>query len=484
MFLRFRYRLGFETLCAEVTDSLAWRRFCRIGITDAVPHPTTLMKITTRCGEQAVDQLNEALLRKADAAHVVKLDRVRADTTVVPANVSYPTDSGLLSKGVAKLTKTVRAIQALGLARRTRFRNRTRSVRRRAHQVAAWLRRRSGDAKDEVLGAHRRAGPDRRRRRQRRPFRGHKCPASAACGRAIRPRAGPPLWWPSSSAPSGRWSRSWSRPAPASPARSPTAADRVVSLHDTDARPIRKGRLGRPVEFGYKAQVTDNAHGIVLDHVVELGNPPDAPMLAPAIARVTKLFGQVPKAVTADRGYGEATVETELESMGVKHVAIPRRGRPGPQRQQIEFSPPLPQARQVAHRFRRSDRAPEALLGMGPHHARRHRRCAHLVRMGCARTQRHQDRRSHRRTRNKERFNANQPAHSHRTTDAAIHHHRRTVPPDTVPASPVTPPVRKRPENGGENDRRGRDRASRGHSRCRSCRERSVPTPGFSGRSS
>jgi hypothetical protein len=55
MFLRFRYRLGFETLCDEVTDSLAWRRFCRIGITDAVPHPTTLMKITTRCGQPAVD---------------------------------------------------------------------------------------------------------------------------------------------------------------------------------------------------------------------------------------------------------------------------------------------------------------------------------------------------------------------------------------------------------------------------------------------
>ena len=71
--------------------------------------------------------------------------RVRTDTTVVPANVSYPTDSGLLSKGVAKLTKTV------GLACRTSFRDRTRSVRRRAHQIVAWLRRRSGDAKDEVL---------------------------------------------------------------------------------------------------------------------------------------------------------------------------------------------------------------------------------------------------------------------------------------------------------------------------------------------
>ena len=89
------------------------------------------MKITTRCGEGPVDQLNEALLKKAMAAHVVKLDKVRADTTVVPANVAYPTDSGLLTKGVAKLTKTVRALlQMLGLARRSRFRDRTRSVRR------------------------------------------------------------------------------------------------------------------------------------------------------------------------------------------------------------------------------------------------------------------------------------------------------------------------------------------------------------------
>jgi IS5 family transposase len=119
----------------------------------------------------------------------------------------------------------------------------------------------------------------------------------------------------------------------------PVGASRVVSLHDTDARPIAKGRLGRPVEFGYKAQVTDNTQGIVLDHIVEKGNPPDAPMLPVAIARITKLFGKVPKAVTADRGYGEASVQTELESLRVKHVAIPRKGRPGPQRQQIESAP-------------------------------------------------------------------------------------------------------------------------------------------------
>ena len=43
----------------------------------------------------------------------------------------------------------------------------------------------------------------------------------------------------------------------------PDGATRVVSLHDGDARPIAKGRLGKPVEFGYKAQVVDNDDGIV-----------------------------------------------------------------------------------------------------------------------------------------------------------------------------------------------------------------------------
>src|SRR5215813_5756857 len=51
MFLKFRHRLGYESLCAEVADSVSWRRFCRIPLDGRVPHPTTLMKLTSRCGE-------------------------------------------------------------------------------------------------------------------------------------------------------------------------------------------------------------------------------------------------------------------------------------------------------------------------------------------------------------------------------------------------------------------------------------------------
>jgi transposase, IS5 family len=93
MFLKFRYRLGFESLCREVSDSITWRQFCRIGLTQPVPHPTTLMKLTTRCGSAAVEGLNKALLAKAVEAKVLRFSRIRVDTTVVPSNVAYPTDS-------------------------------------------------------------------------------------------------------------------------------------------------------------------------------------------------------------------------------------------------------------------------------------------------------------------------------------------------------------------------------------------------------
>jgi transposase, IS5 family len=46
----------------------------------------------------------------------------------------------------------------------------------------------------------------------------------------------------------------------------PDGATRLVSLHDRDARPIAKGRLGEPVEFGYRAQPVDNEDGVFVDY--------------------------------------------------------------------------------------------------------------------------------------------------------------------------------------------------------------------------
>src|SRR4029079_13017085 len=108
----------------------------------------------------------------------------------------------------------------------------------------------------------------------------------------------------------------------------PDGTTRVVSLHDAEAHPIGKGLLGKPVEFGYKAQLVDNEDGVIVDHNVEAGNPPDAPLLAPAIQRIKRRAGRAPRAVTADRVYGEAGVENDLRAAGVRHIVLPTKGKP------------------------------------------------------------------------------------------------------------------------------------------------------------
>jgi len=119
----------------------------------------------------------------------------------------------------------------------------------------------------------------------------------------------------------------------------PDGATRRVSLHEPDARPIARGRLGKPAEFGYKAQLIDNDDGVIADYAVGQGNPADGPQLAPAVQRVIKRTGTRPRTVTADRSYGEKAIEDDLHGLGVRHVVIPRKGKPGKARQAAERRP-------------------------------------------------------------------------------------------------------------------------------------------------
>ena len=307
-----------------------------------MPHPTTLMKLTTRCGEAAVAGLNEALLAKAAGQKLLRTARLRADTTVIPANVAYPTDSGLLARAVGKIARTVRRVQAAGAATRTGARDRRRAAARRVREIASKLRTRAKLGREEssrviarltgeladlaeaaaaeaaaVLRNGRRALPAALSGRMRGRLRRALDELAVTIGRAATVVA-----------------QARSRLA----GQMPDSATRLVSLHDPDARPIRKGRIDKPVEFGYKAQVIDNDDGVVLDYSVEYGAAADGPQLAPAIARAARRAGRMPGAVTADRGYGQPVVERDLHALGVRTVAIPRQGPVPPARKTTEHS--------------------------------------------------------------------------------------------------------------------------------------------------
>jgi hypothetical protein len=141
-----------------------------------------------------------------------------------------------------------------------------------------------------------------------------RCPGLSAGGCAGVCGGRWPSWRSRSSAPP----RSWPRPGPGWPGRSQTAT-RLVSLHDPDARPIRKAASTSRPGSGTRPRSPATTTASFLDYSVEYGAAPDDPELAPAIQRA----GRMPGTVTADRGYGQPVFDRDLRALGVRTVAIP-----------------------------------------------------------------------------------------------------------------------------------------------------------------
>ena len=249
---------------------------------------------------------------------------------------------GLLAKAVGKLVRAARRVQAAGGATGTVLTDRRRAAARRMRQIAATLRTRSKLGREESSRVIARvtgelAGLADKTAAQATAVarNGRRAVPKAISGR-VRGRLVRAL--DELAVTIARTAQVVAQARTRLAGQTPQGATRLVSLHDADARPIRKGRIDKPVEFGYKAQVADNDEGIILDYRVELGAAPDGPQLAPAIERIRRRAGRVPRAVAADRGYGQPAVERDLHELGVRTVAIPRQATTSAARKTLEHS--------------------------------------------------------------------------------------------------------------------------------------------------
>jgi len=332
LYLKHRYQLGYESLCREVADSIGWRRFCRIGLDQPVPHPTTLVKLVGRAGPEVIVQLNAALVEKLAADKLLRGRKLRVDTTVVEADIDYPTDADLLEQAVRKVGGLVRRIKARGAAGRTRFRDRGRAAGRRMRQLAHSLRRRGGNAMvevDRLTGEV--AGLARQTMRQVQAV-----VRNARQARRRRPGDGRLGWLVGELEETIGLTGRLLAQTDQRLAGNRVIPDRLVSLADPDARPIRKGKPRSPTEFGYTLLVAEDERGFVADYQLQQGNPPDAPQLVPAVQRVAEVTGRVAGTVVGDRGFGTAANDQALAECGVTRVGLQRKGRLSPSRAALE----------------------------------------------------------------------------------------------------------------------------------------------------
>jgi len=325
MVVKHRTGWGYETLAREVSDSLHLRRFCLIALTEAVPDESTVRKLTRRLGPRVVDACIRQVIGVALRERRFRPRALRSDSTVAEADIRYPTDAGLAADTVRVLARAARRVRAAVPAVTRRVQDRSRAVGKRLRALGRTLRRRTGDAKAQVrrltletadlarasIGEARRVLAQARRSRSRTPgiSRAGRARAIAALEQAIN--LGERVVEQTRMRFAGQ-----------------KITDRLVSLHDPDARPVRRGKLSKPNEFGYVVQLTEvtantrrGARGLLLPPKLEAGSTHENALL-PATAAELAAVGISVREAAVDAGFLRARTEQALAQAGSPQVFI------------------------------------------------------------------------------------------------------------------------------------------------------------------
>jgi IS5 family transposase len=334
MVVKQRTGWGYETLVREVSDSLHLRRFCLIALGERVPHESTVRKLTRRLGGEVIDALTRCVIAKAQRETRFKARAARIDSTVVEADVRYPSDAALSLDGARTLAREARKLAALIGADAPRVQDRSRALGRRLRAISRTVGRRTGERKAQVRSLTQQAGEllSRSVRESRRLALSAR---ARARGRGAQRKLRAIATLEALTHRAERVTAQIKRRIAGAP-----ISDRLASMFDPDARPIRKGKLGKPNEFGYVAQiceVTQNtrrgARGFILPASIKLGSPPESQLLPDTTAELQRLRLH-PREVALDGGFELRPTAEALHELSPERVFIAGRQQPGSRRTQ------------------------------------------------------------------------------------------------------------------------------------------------------
>lgn len=323
---------SYEVLEREVKANLVYRSFCRIGM-EKVPDAKTLGKIGQALGPKVIAEMHQRLVQLAQEQGVVKGGKMRTDTTVVESNIHYPTDSSLLGDGARVLTRGMKKVENKLGGLKKKVRNRMRSVSKRVLAIALAQRHKGAQREEKrqreyraLLRLTRQILNDTRRVRReieqlspRRKSRVEKEQVELAT-MAERLR----------------------RVVQQTKARIfqgiTQFPGKLLSVFEEYTEIIRKGKAGKPNEFGKLVQIQEAENQIVTHYDVFAERPSDQHLLVGAVETHRQKLGRVPHLAAADAGYYSHPNEETLRRLGVKYVSVPNRHTRSQERRKLQKS--------------------------------------------------------------------------------------------------------------------------------------------------
>jgi IS5 family transposase len=306
--LKQRRMWSYDELSFALADSTTCRDFCGLGPLEPSPGRSTLQRTIKSITEETWQAINRKLVLHARDLGVEDGKKIRIDATPVETNIHPPTDSSLLWDSVRVLDRlTTRAHETFGTKR---FPSRRRRAKRRAMAVlnAKDKRKRTKAYVDLLKVTRETVGYARQ-----------TIAALEACGdvMALLLAAKIDHYIPLVECVIDQTERRvvYGEVVP--------AEDKLFSIFEDHTDVIIKDK--RDIYYGHKLTVTGGRSGLILDWVVEDGNPADSTRAVPMLERQKEIYGRVPRQAALDGGYASEPNLQKAKEMGIQDVSFSKK---------------------------------------------------------------------------------------------------------------------------------------------------------------
>ena len=300
---------SYEDLAFALADSPTFRTFCRIGFVDRAPKKATLAANIKRVRPETLEQINRLIVAKASETGVETGKKVRIDSTVIDSNILPPMDNRLLYDVVRVLTRLLD--KAAELSSQVRFSNHTKRAKRRMLdimnvrrmalrvplyrelvQVARWTMQYATEAASVLKKV-----ADLRAWAITDELEHYLALASKVVDQTERRVFGE---------------------------EAVPAAEKVVSIFEPHTDIIVKDR--RETLYGHKVFLNVGSSGMIIDMLLERGNPADAAHAIPMLERHRSVMGGVPEQAAFDAGFTSTANVNAARELGVKDASFANKG--------------------------------------------------------------------------------------------------------------------------------------------------------------
>ena len=294
-----QYRqLSYEELAFYLSDSMSFRAFARLPV-NQFPKKSALHKTISAIRSQTWEAINRHLLKTAATDRIETGRVIRLDSTVTLCPIHQPTDNSLLWDAMRLMVRLLRRVQTVPGVPKMHWRNRSRQARkhnraieysrgqtRRLHHYKVLINACRASQQDLYLVETKLAG------------------LLAAERWLTQYRTDMPLICRIIEQAERRVLQGQQVPSP----------QKLVSLFEPHTDIIRKG--GRDVFYGHKLTLTTGRSGLILDMIIEDGNPADAERFLPILDRHIELYNKPPRQMAADGAYASNGNLQQAKSKG------------------------------------------------------------------------------------------------------------------------------------------------------------------------